>query len=133
MNYKVFTRHLRNLNDNRKALSDLAFELDNIMYDLQGVKGISYDEHHSSTNLALKEEKKLEMIEKYNRKVAEYDSTKDQINMVEGILTRMPEELQTMLNEVYIQNMTFRSVGLRHNYSDHGLWKMLKRETEKYL
>lgn len=133
MNYKVFARHLRSLNDDRKELYLIETELDRILYDLNGVKGLRYDQHIGSTNVALAEEKKLELIEKYNAKLDEYDLTKNQISMIENILGKMPDELRTMLQEVYVQNNTFRKVGLMHGYSDHGLWKMLKRETEKYL
>ena len=133
MNYKVFARHLRSLNDDRKELYLIETELDRILYDLSGVKGLRYDQHIGSTNVALAEEKKLELIEKYNAKLEEYDLTKNQISMIENILGKMPDELRTMLQEVYVQNNTFRKVGMMHGYSDHGLWKMLKRETEKYL
>ena len=80
-----------------------------------------------------KEEKRLEMVERYNEKLKEYEFIREQISFIENTLNKMPEELKTMLNEVYIQGMTFSYVGKLHGYSDHGLWKLMKRETEKYL
>ena len=133
MNYKVFTRHLRSLEDNRRTMADLAFELDSIVYDMGGVKGLRYDLQAVHGNPSVKEEKRLEMVERYNEKLKEYEFIRDQISFIESTLNKMPEELKTMLDEVYIQGMTFSYVGKLHGYSDHGLWKMMKRETEKYL
>ena len=133
MRYRVFTRHLRSLEDNRRTLEELGSQLDLILYDLGGVKAIRYDSNGGTTNQSVKEEKRLEMIDKYNEKLKEYNFLKEQISFIDNVLSKMPTELQTMLNEVYIQGMTFSYVGKIHGYSDHGLWKLMKRETEKYL
>lgn len=133
MNYRTFTSNLSRLDDYRKSLDSIKEELDLILYEMTGVKGISYDKLPSSYNPSLTALKSLEMVEKYNEKQQEFDFTLMAIQQVEIVLARMPSELSEMLKEVFCKGMTYKSVGLKYGYSDHGLWQMLKRETEKYL
>lgn len=133
MNYRTFTANLSRLDDYRKSLDSIKEELDLILYEMTGVKGISYDKLPSSYNPSLTALKSLEMVEKYNEKQQEFDFTLMAIQQVEIVLARMPSELAEMLKEIFVKGMTYKAVGMKYGYSDHGMWQMLKRETEKYL
>lgn len=133
MNYRTFTANLSRLDDYRKSLDSIKEELDLILYEMTGVKGISYDKLPSSYNPSLTALKSLEMVEKYNEKQQEFDFTLMAIQQVEIVLARMPSDLAEMLKEVFVKGMTYKAVGMKYGYSDHGMWQMLKRETEKYL
>ena len=133
MRYKAFVRKLQNLELYRRDAKDLQAEIDNLLYEMGGVRGVSFDRQGGTTNQEVKELHRLDLIEKYNRKLSELEFTKQEIRQIEDILGRMPEELKVMLDEIYIQNLTFRKVGELHGYSYNGIWKLMKRECEKYL
>ena len=79
------------------------------------------------------EEKRLELIDKYNEKEKELEFTKLAIAQTEDVLGRMPSMLRDMLVEVFVNGKTYRSVGEKYGYSYNGAWHFIKRETEKYL
>ena len=133
MKYKTFTRLLRSLNDNREELSKLKEKIDDFLYEMTGVKGVRFDVTAVNGNPSVNEERNLDMIEKYNVLLKEYETTEKSILLTVNTLNRMPTELRTLLEEVYVKGKSFTNVGREHGYSDHGLWKLMKREAEKYL
>ena len=133
MNYKVFVRYLKSHEENKKTLTRLEAEINDFEYVMSGVSAVRYDVQPTHGNPSQKEQKRLEMIEKYNKMLKEYKTTLDCVVLIENLLNGMPEELKEMLTEIYVEGHTFSSVGREYGYSDHGLWKKLKRETEKYL
>lgn len=133
MKYKAFVRKLQNLELYRNEMKILDEQIQLLIYEMGGVKGVSFDQKGGTTNPEIKEEHRLDLIEKYNIKIAEKEFTEKEISQIEGILGRMPEELKIMLDEVYIQGLTFRKVGQLHGYSGQGVWKLMKRECERYL
>ena len=133
MDYKVFTANLTNLKRLKESEESLKSQLDLIIYDLGGVKGIHYDSVMVHGNPSVIEEKRLELIDKYNEKEKELEFTKLAIAQTEDVLGRMPSMLREMLIEVFVHGKTYRAVGEMFGYSYFGLWKYIKRETEKYL
>ena len=133
MDYKVFTSNLANLHRLKVSKENLEGELDMIIYDLGGVKGVHYDSVMVHGNPSVIEEKRLELYDKYNEKEKELEFTKLAIAQTEDILNRMPKTLREMLIEVFVYGKTYRAVGKMFGYSDFGLWKYIKRETERYL
>ncbi len=133
MDYKTFTSNLSNLKRYKSLKNETEEKLELLLYDMTGVKGISYDKMPSSFNPSLVALKRLEMIEKYNYLQREHDFIIKAIDHVENTLNKIPDELRQMLIEVYVKGMTYKAVGERHGYSDHGLWLLMRRETEKYL
>ena len=133
MDYKVFTANLTNLKRLKESEESLKSQLDLIIYDLGGVKGIHYDSVMVHGNPSVIEEKRLELYDKYNEKEKELEFTKLAIMQTEETLNRMPKTLREMLVEIYVDGKTFKNVGMIHGYSDNGLWHWLRRESEKYL
>lgn len=133
MDYRTFVMNLANLNRYKEDLSKVDLELEQIFYVLRGVKGVGYTDNGGSTNESQKALNWLSLDEKYNAKLKERDFICEAICQVESILERMPEDLSSALQEIYIKGKTFRRVGMDHGYSDHGYWQYLKRETERYL
>lgn len=133
MDYKVFTSNLANLKRLKDSEESLKSQLDLILYDLGGVKGVHYDSVMVKGNPSVIEEKRLELYDKYNEKEKELEFTKLAIMQTEDVLNRMPKTLREMLVEIYVDGKTFKKVGMIHGYSDNGLWHWMKRETEKFL
>lgn len=133
MDYRTFTINLSRYDSNRKALAKAQEDLEVILYDMTGVKGVSYDKLPGSFNESLSALKSLEMVEKYNEKLNEVEYYRNAIKSVEIIKQRLPRELWVMLRDKFISNMTYRAVGIKYGMSDYGVWNYLRRETEKYL
>ena len=133
MDYKVFTSNLANLKRLKDSEESLKTQLDLIIYDLGGVKGVHYDSVTVHGNPSVIEEKRLELIDKLNKKEHELKFTEMAIEQIEDILNSMPKTLREMLVEIYVDGKTFKKVDMIHGYSDNGLWHWMKRETEKFL
>ena len=133
MEYRVFTSNLARLKDIRKSIESVKTRLEVKQYEESGVKGIDYTHTPTSHNPPVTALKRLELVDEVDELTRQLNWLTATVEEIESLLARMPEELQIMLTEVYVKNMTFRAVGLKHGYSDHGLWQMLKRETERYL
>ena len=133
MDYKVFTSNLANLHRLKVSKENLEAELDMIIYDLGGVKGVHYDSVMVHGNPSVIEEKRLELYDKYNEKEKELEFTKLAIAQTEDVLNRMPKTLREMLIEVFVYGKTYRAVGEKYGYSYNGAWHYIKRETERFL
>jgi len=133
MDYKVFTSNLANLKRLKDSEESLKSQLDLILYDLGGVKGVHYDSVNIHGNPSVIEEKRLELYDKYNEKEKELEFTKLAIMQTEDVLNRMPKTLREMLIEVFVYGKTYRAVGEKYGYSYNGAWHYIKRETERYL
>ena len=133
MDYRTFCIDLENYAENLKRLKKAEDELDIILYDLCGVRGVSYDSimvHGNPTQKALNW---LKLEDKYNAKQSEVERYRTAIRNVEQVKKRLPIELWLMLNDKFVKGMTYSALGIKYGYSDHGIWTYLKREVERYL
>lgn len=133
MDYKTFTTDLEQYGENKKRLDKAKAELDVILYDLCGVRGVSYDSIMVHGNPSQKALNWLKLDDKYNAKELEVKRYEDAIKNVEMIRARLPKKLWLMLKEKFIEGKTYREIGEKYGYSDHGIWKWMRREAERYL
>lgn len=133
MDYRTFTNDLENYAENLKRLQKAEDELEVILYDLCGVRGVSYDSimvHGNPTQKALNW---LKIEDKYNAKQSEVERYRTAIRNVEQVKKRLPMELWLMLNDKFVKGMTYMQLGDKYGYSGHGMWLFLRREVERYL
>lgn len=133
MDYRTFCIDLENYAENLKRLKKAEDELEAILYDLCGVRGVSYDSIMVHGNPSQKALDWLKLEDKYNAKESEVERYRTAIRNVEQVKKRLPKELWLMLNDKFVKGMTYSALGIKYGYSDHGMWTMMKRETEKYL
>ena len=133
MDYKVFTSNLSNLKAYKKNRDELEEELEVLLYEMTGVKGVSFDHVPMSFNPEFASLKKLDLIDKYDDKLREFNFICMAIEETERILAKMPDRLREMLTDAYIRHMSFQRLGMKHGYTDGGMWAYLQRETERYL
>lgn len=133
MEYRTFIMNLSNLKRYKESLKNIENDLDLILYDLTGVKGIRYDKLPTSYNPSENAQKQLEMIEIYNEKLKEYDFTVMAIERIESVLKRLPDDLREMVIEKFVDGKSYEELGRKYGYSERGMAKMLEREVEKYL
>lgn len=133
MEYRVFTSNLAHLKEIRKSIESVKTRLDVKQYEESGVKGIDYTHIPTSHNPSVTALKRLDLIDEVDELTRELNCLLMLTEEIESLMSRMPEELQDMLNDIFIKGMTYKAVGLKYGYSGNGLWHYLKRETEKYL
>ena len=124
MDYKTFATDMAEYRENKKRLVKAKDELDAILYDLCGVRGVSYDSimvHGNPTQKALNW---LTLEDKFNEKENEIKRYESAIANVESM---------EKLHEKFIQGKTYEYMGIKYGYSNNGMWHWLKRETEKFL
>lgn len=133
MDYKTFCIDLENYAENLKRLKKAEDELEVILYDLCGVRGVSYDSIMVHGNPSQKALNWLKLEDKYNAKQSEVERYRTAIRNVEQVKKRLPKELWLMLNDKFVKGMTYMQMGDKYGYSNHGMWLFLRREVERYL
>lgn len=133
MDYETFTANLKCLKAYKYDKKKVKDELDLILYRETGVKGISYDKIPTSGNPQQIAFNRLEMVEDYESKLKEYEFICSAISEIEKHLNRMPNELQYMLKDIFVDRMTYRKASAKYGYTEAGLWYHIRKETEKYL
>ena len=133
MDYKTFTTDLSNYNDNILRYQKAKDELEVILYDLCGVRGVSYDSIMIHGNPSVKALNWLKQDDKYNEKEAELKRYETALVNVERAKKKIPKELWLMLTDKFVRGMTYTQVGMKYGYSGRGMWAYLRRETERFL
>ena len=133
MDYKTFTNDLANYNENILRYQKAKDELEVILYDLCGVRGVSYDSITVHGNPSVKALNWLKQEDKYNEKEAELKRYETALVNVERAKKKIPKELWFMLTDKFVRGMTYTQVGMKYGYSGRGMWAYLRRETERYL
>lgn len=133
MDYKTFTTDLSNYNENILRYQKAKDELEVILYDLCGVRGVSYDSIMVKGNPSVKALNWLKQEDKYNEKEAELRRYETALVNVERAKKKIPKELWFMLTDKFVRGMTYTQVGMKYGYSGRGMWAYLRRETERYL
>ena len=133
MDYKTWTYDLKMYQANKESINEARSRLDLILYALTGVKGVDYTKTPSTFNPSLSEEKRLDLIDRYNAVEVEIERYEMAIRNVEIVKKRLPKNLWLMLNDKFVNDLTYKQVGEKYGFSDSGLWHYLKRETERFL
>ena len=133
MDYKTFTTDLSNYNENILRYQKAKDELEVILYDLCGVRGVSYDSIMIHGNPSVKALNWLKQEDRYNEKEAELKRYETALVNVERAKKKIPMELWVMLTDKFVRGMTYTQVGMKYGYSGRGMWAYLRRETERYL
>lgn len=133
MDYRTFCNDLTEYAENKKRLAKAKEDLEVILYDLCGVRGVSYDSvmvHGNPTQKALNW---LKLEDKYNDKETEVKRYELAIKNVEIVKAKLPKELWLMLYDKFVKGMTYREIGKKYGWSGNGVWHYIKRECERYL
>lgn len=131
MNFDTFKHELSNLNSYRKSLKKIEEEMEDIIYQFAGVKGIRYDREPSMRNIRLAESVKLKMTEALKEPQREYDFTLMMIQRIERNLSLLPQDTRDMCVMHYVDRMPLVYVGDAYGYTPSGAIRKMQREVEK--
>ena len=133
MDYNGFKNELKNYYKHLQNVDQLKSDIEMIIYEMSGVKGIRYDKEPSAYNPELANERRLEMIDRIAEKEIELDYTIAAIKYIEMRLKKLSDEDRQICLKVISDGISAEKVGREIGYSRPGIWKRIKRELEKIL
>lgn len=128
MDYKTLKNELENYYKNLNDIDRIKEEIELILYEMTGVKGIRYDKEPSSFNPQLAAEKRLELIEKKEDKEIELRYLIASTKFIESKLKKLTEEDKNICLRIIAKGISAEKVRHEVGYSKSGLWKRIKRE-----
>ena len=131
MNYDTFKHEVSVLKAYKKSLRQIEEEMEDIIYQYCGVKGIRYDREPSIRNVAMEEATKLKMSEALAEPQKEYDFTLMAIQRIDRHLSMLTDEVREMCIRHYVDRRALVDVGEEFGYTPSGVIRKMKREVEK--
>ena len=128
MDYKTFKNELENYYKYLKSVEKIKEEIENIIYEMTGVKGIRYDKEPTSFNPQLSNERILDLIDKKEEKEIELDYTIASIRYIERKLSKLDKEDKEICLKIISEGISAEKVRKEVGYSKSGIWKRIKRE-----
>ena len=134
MRYELFVLQLKMLKAYEESKEDIEREIDDIVYQFCGVKGVRFDKEPAQYNQYLSQEAFWEMSERLKEPEKELDFTIMAINRMKPIeeenISKLPELTQKAVKLLFFENKTYEEVGKIIGYSDHGIWQKVRRDVE---
>lgn len=120
---KMFKKELGNYINYINKVNKLKLDLDVMWYDLTGVKGVRYDKEPTqhSYNESYSEEMRLNALEKIKKVEDSISRIQSQIDYVESVLMKMPNDIRTACIDIYCRDKTYAKVSSKIGYSASGL------------
>lgn len=128
MDYKMFKNELENYYKHLKNKDKIEKEIENIHYEMTGVKGIRYDKIPTSYNKEISEERFLDLSEKIEEKLIELQYTVSSIRYIEMKLKKLSDEDKEICLKIISEGISAEKVRKEVGYSKSGIWKRIKRE-----
>lgn len=111
----AFKNRLKNYNYHQDRINKIDEELSLIRYEMVGVKGISYDYRVSSTNIKLKDERKLELLEKHDSLVREKTEHIRELDKLNRMLIQTELYRSQLIIEKYVNKRTYSQLSKKYH------------------
>lgn len=133
MDYKAFKNELQNYYKYLKNVDKIKEEINQIWYDMSGVKAIRYDKQLITHNPELSNMIKHEYMSRIEEKEIELDHVLSSIKYIELKLSKMNPEDKQVCIDIISKGISSEKVANEKGYSKSGMWKRIKRELERVL
>ena len=135
MKYDLFVLQMKMLKSYYEHKEDLEKEIEDLIYQYCGVKGIPFDKELSISNPYSNDEKLVDLSEKLEEPQKQLDFTIYAISklkpIVYGNLDKLPADVSKALIMKHWENKTFEDIANEIGYSKSGLWFRVRREIGK--
>lgn len=111
----AFKNRLKNYNYHQDRINKIDEELSLIRYEMVGVKGINFDYRVSSTNIKLKDEHKLELLEKHDSLVIEKTEHIRELDKLNRMLIQTELYRSQLIIEKYINKRTYSQLSKKYH------------------
>lgn len=113
---EAYKNELKNMWFYMRMLTDIENDIELVEYDMSGVKGIDYSKEMGGThNPEATEQRRLKLIEEYNRLVEKRKEIKDKQNSICKVLNAMETEDRNMIIDVVASRRKYRDVCKERN------------------
>lgn len=109
-----------------KLFNSIKEDIDNLYYELTGVKGYDYSKIPTSFNASISEQKRLDIIEFINIKKAELEALKSSCEHMSLLLPKFTKQEINILNRVLIYKESYESIGYEFGYSASSMWRYVE-------
>ncbi len=135
MRYELFVLQMKMLKAYEESKEDIEREIDDIVYQFCGVKGVRFDKEPASYNQYLSQEAFYEMSERLKEPERQLDFTVYAIQQLKPSvmenISRLPELSQKAVELVFFKNKTFDEAGKIIGYSRNGMYQKVRRDIER--
>ena len=133
MDYRTFKNELENYYSYIKEIDELKEEIDNIIYEMSGVKAVNYQKIPMNANPELSHERLLELIEKKEEKEKEIERLNLNVKAIENALSKMDARDKKMCIDLIAKKGNAYKLGDEYGYTRSGVWARVRREIEHIL
>lgn len=116
--FKEEMKRYRYLLNRTKELTD---RIDNLLYEMTGVKGIAFNIIKGTTNEYDKAIKRHELSEEYDRLLNEVQHKTDRINHIRYILNQMDSDDKDLFLMKYYERISYENLGAMNGISKSGI------------
>ena len=111
----AFKNRLKNYNYLQDRINKIDKELSLIRYEMVGVKGINFDYRVSSTNIKLKDQRKLELLEKHDSLVREKTEHIRELDKLNRMLIQTELYRSQLIIEKYVNKRTYSQLSKKYH------------------
>lgn len=111
----AFKNRLKNYNYHQDRINKIDEELSLIRYEMVGVKGINFDYRVSSTNIKLKDQRKLELLEKHDSLVREKTEHIRELDKLNRMLIQTHLYQRQLIIEKYVNKRTYSQLSKKYH------------------
>lgn len=126
-----FKNNLKNYVYYKHKISQLQDEIDYLYHSLTGLAGKGFGESVRNTNQALKEQRRLETLDKIETLEIKKAYYMQQLLTIDRVLDKC--SLKNVMIQVYCYKRGYRRLGRELGYTPRGLQKKVDKELEKVL
>ena len=132
MNAKELKNALMNYNHLKRWGDDYKSEVDKIIYEMEGVKGIRYD-NEMSNSTENHDTKMLRLIEQKDKMIVEVKHYQNHVYEVSKFIDWLEEPYKQIVVDKHFNDLSDRKLELKYHYSSVGIWKIINRMIERYI
>lgn len=131
MRFKRFEHEMRSYKDYLEERIELEREIDDIVYQFAGVRGIRYDKVHSNPSPEDRIDLRYKMEQALKKPQNELEFVERAIKRCEKHLAMLPKDIEVMCRLLFIEDNSYEKVGEMYGYSKNGLRYRIMSEVEK--
>lgn len=123
----MLRNEIRNYRKYVSYKAQLMDRLEDLWYELTGVKAVRYDTTHVTYNKSLSEERRLSLLDKVDFYRSELDRMDRQIRYIDSVLDRLTKEENELITYVLIDGHTEIDAGEKWFLSHSAISKWITR------
>lgn len=127
----TFKEDLKNYRYLKSTIKKIQEEIEYLVYQETGVKGISYDKVHTSVNERYIQIKRLETIDKIDELEKKLEEPKSRLDKIEQVLNKMSYYDRNIFTLKYLEALSFQEIARRYYISKAGIFYRMNEALRK--